>query len=782
MMVTIVGALLLSGVAVGQTDGVRVDTAFYRPDRGTAFDWFEDAKDIQNYYKEHDRSSGTAEVYLHNRTTRPLTVRRLIVDGRDTTIVEKGGPIVWWRLRPSPLPPKAFGELLIRLRDAPSKPLSLTLHFDDGTNLSLTVPIRPPSVRLEGITFDSNGHLHAFLELAGESKSGHEKVTEVWLDGEKVTQKSRILSPRFWQNICPVVIQPPRTLPYGSFHYLRIDTTVGTAAAVFRARDDFFPLGSYGYVTPKEYALNEVNLYVSFSALTKDQLDQLNLFGLKGVSSLTGDGQPREDNKNHRSLWAYYLMDEPDVHDYGVQELPHQKRVGAFAMELVRRDHLCYQQDPSTLTFLTVNLTYKPANWFCYGRIADVLNTDPYALHIGWSTRTVFEVAETARRACAPNPMTITYQAFWIEPVKEPSKARFPRMPFPEEVRIMMAYALAGGAKGLISYIHCTERYPDQIFWGATDYPDVWTAIGRFYKEMTLIAPVIVRSHPLDMAKSLTDGVFVRALIASDALLLVCINERGGSLPDWFVSRPVAPVSLEVLIPPWLKPQSVFEVRNGSFVPLKSRADGDRIVVTLPRLTTTSLILLTGNETLPESLIQRYQQIRSARAQVFWEALQAQERERAYQANLLRKIPVLLQPFAVSSEAIGCYGIERKTMWNPAKETWNAWEWYDPEGKEAHAVRWTFSATKTGAYGAYACAIFFGHQLLLRLEDQEGRPVHQQFVTSDKEGIVLWRFPIEQPGTYRLVLTPKDGRSGAARVAKFIFVVPEEFVFVDNDD
>jgi len=747
----------------------RVDAVFYRPDRGTPFQWFESAKEIQAFHAEHYRAAGTVEIYLQNRSEKSTAVSRLIVNGQDVTNPQKGGDVVWWRLHPNPLPPKSFGELLVRLRNAPQKPIAIEVQFNDGETFQLTVPITPPSVRIEGLGFDSEGKVYAFLEFVGKPNAKPTKVNKVWLDGEDVTRRTRIFAPNFWQNLCPLVIQPTKPLRFGSFHYLRVDTTDGIAATVFRARDDFFPLGSYGYVTPKEYALNDCNLHVSFGSLNKNQLDALGRYGLKGVSPLS-----KKNETGHPALWAYYLMDEPDVHDYSVKELPHEKRVGAFAMEMVERDLECYRRNPSALTFLTVNLTYKPANWFIYGRIADVLNTDPYALLVGWQMRQVFEVAETARLACVPNMMTITYQAMWIEPVKKPSEAKFPRMPFPEEVRIMMHYALAGGAKGLIAYIHCTERYPEQIFWGAQDYPDVWAEIGKVHREVELVSPVLARSHPLDIAKSLTDGLFVRPLVAPDAVLVVCVNEKGQSLPDRFVKQTIAPAELELSIPIWLPLKFAFKVGEGEFKPLPCKVIGDKLRVILPEIETAFLLLLCADNNLPKSLKRRYEQLRLSRAENFLRAMQVEERERGEQGNLLRKIPLLFERFAVSSQAEGCYGIERKTMWNPMKEQHNAWEWYDPEGKSEHKVFWTVQIERAGEYLVYACAHFFGHDLLLRVVDEKGQVVQERLVSADAEKVHSWTLPFSREGKYRLILMPKEGKGGSARIGKTLFVVPKE--------
>ncbi|MCS7266389.1 MAG: hypothetical protein NZ805_16355, partial [Armatimonadetes bacterium] len=160
-MAWFVSVLMASLMASSFQNEVAVDVAFYRPDRGTPFQWFEMAKEIQNFHAEHYRAAGTVEIYLQNRSEKPIRVLRLLVDGQDVTKPQKGGDMVWWRLRPEPLPQKSFGELLIRLRNAPQKPIAVEVQFDDGKTLTLTVPITPPSVRIEGLGFDSEGKIYA---------------------------------------------------------------------------------------------------------------------------------------------------------------------------------------------------------------------------------------------------------------------------------------------------------------------------------------------------------------------------------------------------------------------------------------------------------------------------------------------------------------------------------------------------------------------------------------------------------------------------------------------
>lgn len=557
---------------------VSLDCSSFRPDVSFPYQLF----------KEGFQPAGTIEVYIQNKGDKAISVEKLFLNGEDISEPPRGGEILWWRLRPQPLPPNAFGEILIRLRNQPKEKLNVKIQFADASQLSLAIPPVPPPIFLETLSFDHSIR-NIYLFLRTEDKEA--KIKDVRLDGVSILKRTKILGP--WRDIYHLVISLPQPLSYGSFHYLGVESDKGKrSGTVFRARDDFFPLGSYGYVRPDVYSANNCNIYASFPPLSREQLDSLGHDKILGISSLGGDSPPKEI-VSHPYLWAYYLLDEPDVHDYGVESLPPLRRPGATAMEMVKRERNCYSVDGGKLTFLTIDMTYKPANWFIYGRIADVSNTDPYALAFGADMKLVFDVAESARLAFAPSMPLITYQAYYHEPIGKPSDWRFPRMPSPEEERIMMHYALAGGAKGLLAYIHCTERSESLISHGAEEYPAVWKAIGEVYKNLQLIAPLISRSQPMDIARSEEEGLFLRALVASDALILVCINERGESQRDGYIVKPMENAEIEVSLPPWLKPNTVSEIVEGKPERLSFKIKQDKILqFILPSLTSATLVLL----------------------------------------------------------------------------------------------------------------------------------------------------------------------------------------------
>ena len=335
-------------------------------------------------------------------------------------------------------------------------------------------------------------------------------------------------------------------------------------------------------------------------------------------------------------------------------------------------------------------------------------------------------MAETTRLAYAPNMMTATYQVFFHEPVRKQLKGEFPRM-LSRRSSGYDALRIGWGCERLISCIHCAEKSSNVIPWGAQDCSDVRFKSERVYHEMKLIATVLSRSHPMDIANPLTQGVFVWAFVAPDGILLICINERVKSLPEKFVSATITDAEVEVLPPPWLTVKVAAMVSSeGDFVPLLLRLIERGVRVRLPQLKIANIVLLAPRDELLRQLRNRYQKLQQLRASAFLAATQKEQEQRAMRFSLIRKIPAHFQQYAVVSQTQGCYGVERKSMWNPSKEKWIAWEWYDP----------------------------FGNETNLLIFDGSGQLKDKLSVRADMEGVYAWRLRLEALSNYKLVITP----------------------------
>jgi hypothetical protein len=89
------------------------------------------------------------------------------------------------------------------------------------------------------------------------------------------------------------------------------------------------------------------------------------------------------------------------------------------------------------------------------------------------------------------------------------------------------------------------------------------------------------------------DGVFARALVADDGMLIICINEKGKSEREGYVPHPLRNLRISVELPPWLKPKRAEEIKDGEFHPLPFKIGKEGVLqFLLPTLDSATLVLL----------------------------------------------------------------------------------------------------------------------------------------------------------------------------------------------
>lgn len=787
--VTLLG--LLPGTAWSRAS---LEGAVFLPDLHPDFPWTEGARGIERWYEESYQAAGLVRAWLYNDGETALSAASVKVGERKYAAYTmlRGEPVSWWRLRPDPVAPGEYGQLEIRLREPPQEPLLVEVALvsagersEPQVPLSFQVAVSNPRLRLGRVWF-AQGRTSAgskaepatpdegSVTLWAMVAPGFDKKLGLVVDG-RVVQADRMTVLGPWQNVVAVVYRLPKPLQSGSFHYFAL-TADGRVldATVVRARAEFVPLGTYGYVTPRDYAINSLNLYASFGTLARNNLDSLKAYGIRGVTRVTGAGpeqKPDRDTVGHEAIWAYYLHDEPDCADYNVEEIPHRVRLGTYAMEMVSRERNCYRDEPSKLTFLTIDQTYKPANWFHYGPIADVCNTDHYPPP--GKERDVFSTVETCRLACAPQMLAFTYRAWWPEPLEPKENESRGRMMFAGEERLHTAWALAGGAQGLICYIHCTERIGNSVFHGAGEFADVWNEIGRIYREVETVGPVLGASWPVDGVVTAPQGVYARALVGEKGLVVVAINEAGcESTEDDFICRPASKVRLEVSVPPWLRDAKAWIVGEGALESADSTARDNKLSVELPSLETSKLILIASGN-VQHALEARYATCRAEQAEKVLRGLQYDLADAASRQDLLRRIPARYKTFVAYAEGKGTYGVEKPgELWNPRGEKYNGLEWYTSGEPGEHWVQWRFSVREVGEHWFVFQWRPLGTSLRVQVEDSAGNTVVEGDLGPSDGEICGLKVTLSAPGDYRVRISGVLNKGSAGRFATAAYLVP----------
>lgn len=777
---TWVGILCLMAALAAPAAAARVELAYWLPDRGNQYTWFEGGFKLQSTFSREHVSTGCAYLYLRNDGKQPLTPKEFFWNGRPLPELRRELSMVWWRLRPDPLPPGATGEVILRPRGPLTAPATVRLTFTDGSAVQTRLAPAPPPIRIETVGFNAAMN-EVFLVVEATDQRKH-RLRRVWLDGMDVTSKCRLLNPAFTHGVSPVLLKLTQPLAYGSYHTYRVTTDAGESVACqVRTYDGWVPLGTYGTQEFEQFAQDGVNGHNSFRRHGQAELESQARLGMRGVM-LLGDQPPAPEIRGHAGIFAYGPMDEPDAHDYGVEGIPMGQRIGYHALEMERRLRAYRTADPRHLGILTVNLTFKPANYFIYAPLADVVNPDCYPLNIGADAAMVRQVVETARYAAGPRPVTFTFQGCYEELADPGARAakRFPRPPDPDEARLMIHYAIGAGARGLFNYIYGTEPSGGGVRRGSQEYPALWESIGQTYRELERVAPLLARAHPTRLATVNQPRVTVSTLLAgADALLLVVTNEQYTQSATAFQVTPARDVTLTLPRIPWLKPAAAYRVEANGLSPIRLTSTGDGTRLPLGTLRVSELLLVTGNAATAQSLDQRFQgRRRLVEAGIELGRQQAETREAAL-SRARQRLAGELADCMVMGRGIEAYGVQNPTHWNPRHESYWGFEFGQNEAvaDRERGAEWTVEIPKERAgmkHLLFAVCGTWGQPGRFLLIGPDGRETLLREVSGGLPGQLL-AIPVTFPaaGSYRVRFIQGGPGPKGGSIAHTIYVVPE---------
>jgi hypothetical protein len=753
---------------------VELDCAYFHVDLGGKYSWTEGAPGLADFAKT-DRRAGTLKVYVRNNGTAPAKVEALALNGvaLEQLRTNEKHEVIWWRTWPDPVPAKGFAEISVRLRYPLEADAALTLETD-GKPLEVTVPAKPPSFRIETVAWRNEGK-EVFL-VAEQLRPEGTRVTKVLLDGVEVTKRARILAPGFFGGICPVTLTPPAALQRGSFHTYKLVAANGEAVAcTLRTLDEFLRLGMYGAGDLERNLKLGINCAAHFRPLDRETLDRYATFGQRSAFHVNADA-PDPEVRGHPAVHAYLLRDEPDCWDYGADEWPAALRIGFHGPDLVRHTQQCVEADPAKPVMVTLDLTFKPANYYVYAQLPDIVAPDCYPLSIGVPLAWVREVTETCRKAAGPRRVETIPQVDFED--RHKVEMKFRRPPFPREVIIQYLYALGAGARGFSGWEWFDEKSDFADFHGAPNYPDVLDAVGQVYRRFALVSPLILQAHPTALATCSDKQVWVKTLVCGgDALLLVVVNDDYECLPNDFSHHPKREVEIRLPSVPWLKTGYAAKVDDGLFSPLTMASGEEATRLTLPQLDTGAVVLVAADERVARDLLQRYGQHQAEAGLALLRGSRRDDSERARADELTRLIVGRYAQYAVEvSKPLAAYGVEQTGFWNPTRSKYPGLEWWTdatPRGGE-------WKVTIPEAQAGKRHTVYFqlerwwnGGYLRVEVAGPDGKLLFEKDRPTWDGPIPNFTVGFPQAGEYVLRLLDAGEGKPAGRLARTLFVVPE---------
>ena len=239
------------------------------------------------------------------------------------------------------------------------------------------------------------------------------------------------------------------------------------AASAAHAAAPFLPIGIYG--VPNTSDLPEIRaagFNIVVGRADKDYLDAAKAAGLKVLATLPSSDYLRSQRMKvldrHRALWAWYLVDEPDLNLVPPADVREDYR-GLKKLGL---------RKPIALTLFQ---GYEAAN---YAESCDILMVDRYP--VPWLPLANFgQHMRMARLALGQQkPFVAIIQAFdWTAYPGLLRTTAALRPPTQPELRCMVYEALARGANGMFFYEFDGT-------WKIRNHPEVWNALKAVVREV----------------------------------------------------------------------------------------------------------------------------------------------------------------------------------------------------------------------------------------------------------------------------------------------------------
>ncbi|MDH7602450.1 MAG: hypothetical protein QHI38_09935 [Armatimonadota bacterium] len=645
-------SLLLAAVTSAHCDELKVFAAHYYPD--TPFPEFRNLwhegfalAQGQEYTPDTDAAGGYIFVHLQNLGTAAVTIVDVTVEGiklseglgrtndangelyGHSVAVSKipdsakqklrdAGEPVWWKAEPRIVPPKGLGQIVIRLRRPPKIETVKIQILAQSSNVSCSVPMFAwkHNPRFSGVYFTPQlDTIYAYITRP----RGAVKPNRIFLDGKDITALS-IIGVDPGTDTIPVVIRLPKQLDLMSYHCLRVTFPDATTATTgIRAWGHELVYGIWGsgsdpYTAYKDWAAHNFNVRMGHGdkrtmelSLDPSGFEFLKSLGFRNMATWFG---------NARNPIFYFLLDEPDAQDYGIDDLPPNERLGLLGQALVEKADELRRLDPKTPILLNVDATYKPENWFTYHQLADIPCIDPYyqgELDMVYTKRPgryqaftkptyVYAATTISQSACQPKPLHVILCSTRYN--NEISKGDYKgRYPTPEEKRLEVYYAIGAGAKG-ISYWWFTAS--GECYGMGSDEPEakaLYKEVGLLGAELRTAGPVITLSQPIKLDIKTPRLVSARCLArGTDALVLVVTNDNVLCDRLGTVYKPAEKVNVTLQAPTWLDVVDAFEIRFDGTRGVTWKRQGRSVELELGTLQLTKLVILTSDRHLRQAL------------------------------------------------------------------------------------------------------------------------------------------------------------------------------------
>lgn len=628
---------------------VEILDAQYRPDRvpqGFEIFWKDGYRWGDNYGVY--TPSGAIAVYIRNTGGGSVTINDMLINGgslangfycstaeykcalacgtsTNTTLYNAGEP-VWWRAGPRAIGSGETSEIFVRMRRRVATTLSLSVQTSAGNVATSVVVDSITRPRIAGCAMSPDmSTVYLYLRHPQKGKL----PTQILVDGVDKTADCAMVGDSAY-DLVAVKCALTTAFVKGSFHCFQAIHDDGSKAVDgLRVFHDDFRYGRWG--GPPSSDENDALFHIRDMGVHSMNLQIIGWGGLNnsaaGFRDIMDEYDIRQVGNGGPGIRScgIFLCDEPDAGEDLNANIPKYcpAKVGGLSNSLASKSEDQKTDFADSPTFINLNGSFKPTNYYIYGHVADTVGADPYyqtrivdsywtrpnTIPLYSKATYIYAVASMCQAASEPSPQHITLNSC-RKHVKDQGVFRWGT---PEEKRIEVYYSLAAGVK-LISYWWFSSVGVNTTgFCGIADANEpgsaaLWREMGLLGAELGTASPVLVNSSPATVDVTKPGKLWVRSLLSNvDTLVLLCVNDDYANDDTGTMIRSIKNADVGVKLPSWISsPTDVFEVDWKGVRDVPYEVAGSQISVHLGRVEVTRMVIITKDSTLKSTLHARY--------------------------------------------------------------------------------------------------------------------------------------------------------------------------------
>ena len=551
----IVFSLYVNSYAAGDWETM---TSFHRPFRGTKVadwgnDWGvkDDTETLLTCWIDApwwDDFGSLFESHIVYRGKTPITINRLLVNGKEIdSLIAPNSDIMWWRLSPRKLCSNQIVTLLIKFRRNPIKPVEIEFASNQNLIYKQTVDfakLNSKELISRVVMSEDLKTIHVWIGKCDDNFA----MQQVLFDGIDFIKSATVGKP--YGNAIPISLELPGSLKRGSKHNVYIKHSRGRSAISFRAHPNTFHFAIYE--GPDSENLKWHNFDISWHHRRPGVKEIIERWR-NNIQVIAPYHQASTQFRNIPNICAGYLPDEPDIVDiFNHKDIKWMgQRLG---LEAPRMNSIAEKQalsDQDTVNLVIVGKSNRPANFFTYGRIADILATDYYCISSDLQPLLCYPTARVTRIASEPLASWFVMGCF-----SRPESSEWKRFPSGNEMRYMALSAVAGGTQSLGYWMYPNGTQSK----GSISNPELWNSMGKINGELKTVARLLAKSYPIDSVVVNTPGSVIAQVLRTvddEATLLVLLNKKCRSSAAGFNIPAIKKFTVELSLPPGVEVASI---------------------------------------------------------------------------------------------------------------------------------------------------------------------------------------------------------------------------------